>query len=73
MEGTKSPLASLGVMGPLVGIVVWALNQWVFKGTEGVTTSEVTEVIDTGATLWTAVTAIYGRVRASKKVTLTGS
>lgn len=72
MEGTKSPLTSLGIMGPAIGIIVWVLNQFVFKGGEGVSVSEVSEIVDKGSMIFTAVTAIWGRWKATKKVTATG-
>jgi hypothetical protein len=72
MNDTKNPLQSLGILGPLVGVIVWAANNFLFKSGDGVTVNEVTQIINYGSMIFTAVTAIYGRWRASKKVTLTG-
>lgn len=71
MDGTKSALTSLGIMGPLIGGIAYVLNNFVFKA-EVITAEDGPNLVNAGIALWTVFTAIWGRYRASKKVTLTG-
>ncbi len=66
MNDTKNPLQSLGIMGPLVSLVVWGLNNW--KPGLGIDAATVGVVIDQGAILVGTATAIWGRWRATSKV-----
>jgi len=66
MNGTKNPLQSLGIMGPLVSLIVWGVNRW--KPGLGIDEATVGMVIDQGAILVGTVTAIWGRLRASKAI-----
>jgi hypothetical protein len=68
---TKSAAKSLGIVGPLVGLVVLGVNWW--KPGLGLTEADVAPMIDAGATVWTAVTGIIGRWRATKQVSITGN
>jgi hypothetical protein len=66
MNDTKNPLRSLGIMGPLVSLIVWGANKkWPGLGLDEGT---VSMLIDQGAILVGTVTAIWGRWRASTKV-----
>lgn len=71
MNDTKSPLTSVGIMGPVAALVVMGLNQFVFKGNV-ITDADATTIINEVAGLFAAVTGIYGRWKATKQVTLTG-
>lgn len=69
MNDTKSPLVSVGIMGPAISIIVLLLNQW--KPGLGITGDDVSGVINDALALVAAATAIYGRWRATKQITLT--
>ena len=71
MNDTKSPLASIGIMGPLLGIAVMLLNTYFFKGSV-ITDADTTTIINEGSLLLGALMGIYGRWKATKTVTLTG-
>ena len=63
---TKSPLKSLGILGPAVAILVFVANQFV-PGL-GLTEAEVSGVVDNVSLVVGALLGIYGRWRASKKI-----
>jgi hypothetical protein len=67
MTGTKSAVQSLGVLGPLLGILVMMINRFWFKG-DVLAESDISELVDLGAGLFTAATGIYGRIRATTKI-----
>lgn len=66
MNDTKSPLKSLGVMGPAISLIVWLINKW--KPGLGIDEAMVSTVIDQGAILVGTLTGIWGRVRAAKAI-----
>jgi len=63
---TKSPLKSLGILGPLAGLVIFAVN-WKFPGL-GLTEAEVSGLIDQVALIAGALLGIYGRWRATTRI-----
>lgn len=69
MDGVKSFLTSTGVMGPLVMLIAWALKQF-FKIDVG--PADIQPIIDNGILVIGALVGIYGRIKATKQVTLTG-
>ncbi len=71
MSSTKSPLASIGIMGPAISLAVMALNQFVFKGNV-VNDGDVTTLVNEIAGIAAALSGIYGRWKATKQVTLSG-
>jgi hypothetical protein len=66
MNGTKSPLSSIGIMGPLASLIVLVLNR-LFPGL-GLDEATVAAVIDTTAVLFGLLSAIYGRWRARSRI-----
>ena len=68
MNGEKSAITSIGVMGPALSILVLLVNQFVFKG-EVVTAGDTTSLVDAIATIVGLVTGIIGRLKASKTIT----
>ena len=68
MNDGKAVVTSLGFMGPVIAVIVLALNQFVFKGTI-ITDADVTGFIDTITTLVGLVTGAWGRYRATKVIT----
>lgn len=68
MNGEKSAVTSIGVMGPALAIIVLLVNQFVFKS-EIVTTADTTNLVDAIASLVGLVTGIIGRLKASKTIT----
>jgi hypothetical protein len=70
VNDTKNPLQSLGVMGPLISLVVIGLNmKWPGLG---LTDADVGGIINNVFTVIGGVTGIYGRIRATSQVTITG-
>jgi hypothetical protein len=69
MNGTKPAIKSIGIMGPLIGLIVLGVN-WKWPGM-GITEADVAPVLELGAGLFAAVAGIWGRYRATKQVTLT--
>lgn len=67
MDETKNPLASLGVMGPLVGAIAWGLNTFIFKA-EIILAEDSVNLVDAGIGFWTVATGIWGRWRATKRI-----
>lgn len=67
MNGTKSALNSMGIMGPGIAILVLLLNQFVLKGSI-ISDADVTSTIDAITSLVGLVAGIIGRWRASKVV-----
>ncbi len=68
MNDTKSPIKSVGIVGPIIGLAVMGLNWW--KPGLGITEADIAPLIDGGAAVWTALTGIYGRWRATKQISL---
>lgn len=75
MNDSKSAITSLGIVGPLIGAVVFAVNRYVF-GHDVISPDDVSTVQVAGSAaleqmtiLWTLASGIYGRWRASKKIT----
>lgn len=68
MGSDKSAVTSIGVMGPAIGIVVYLLNQYVFKGNI-LQTPEAQNLVDLLSTVWITATGIYGRWRATQQIT----
>lgn len=75
MNDSKSAVTSLGIVGPLIGAAVFAVNRYVF-GHDVISADDVNTVQVAGSALveqlsllWTLVSGIYGRWRASKKIT----
>jgi len=66
MNETKSPLKSLGIVGPAVAILVFVANQF-FPGL-GLTEAEVSSVVDNVVLVAGAVLGIYGRWKATKAI-----
>lgn len=71
MNGTKSALKSLGIMGPLISLIVLGIN-WKWPAF-GLTEGDIVPVIDAGATLFGLLTGMIGRWRATRAVSLTGT
>lgn len=67
MNGTKTAVTSLGIMGPGIAILVLLLNQFVLKGSI-ISDADVTSTIDAITSLVGLVTGVIGRWRASKVV-----
>lgn len=63
---TKSPLKSLGIVGPLVALAVFGVNQF-FPGL-GLTEAEVSGLVDQVSLVAGALLGIYGRWRATKRI-----
>jgi hypothetical protein len=68
MIDRKHPLQSIGVMGPAIGLVVFAANQ--FKPGLGLTTADVGGFIDHLDLVISSIIAIYGRWSATKEVSI---
>lgn len=68
MNGGKSAATSLGFMGPVIAVIVLALNQFVFKGNI-ITDADVSAFVDTVTTLVGLATGAWGRYRATKTIT----
>ena len=66
METKKSPFKSVGIMGPLVALVVYAVNQF-FPGL-GLTEVETSTIVDQVSLVAGAVVGIYGRYRANTAI-----
>lgn len=71
MFETKSPLSSVGIMGPAITILVWGLNQ-AWPGL-GLGVPEVSDLVDQFGVLAAGVLGIFGRWKATKQISLTGS
>ena len=67
MNGSKSVFASLGIMGPLSGLIVMLLNNFVFKGSI-ITEADMIELVNQVSAVWGMVTGIIGRYRATKTI-----
>lgn len=67
MNDTKPAIASLGIMGPVVSLIVMAVNQFWLKGNY-ITDADVTTIINEVAGIVAAVTGIYGRWKATKAI-----
>jgi len=68
MDQTKTPLKSLGIIGPLAAMIVLIANH-IHPGL-GLTDQEVAPAIDQIDALLGFATAIYGRWRATKQVSI---
>lgn len=74
MDGTKSVFASLGIMGPALSFAAASLST--FFGVEFSPEEQQTVIASTNAAVTAffavvgVVTAVYGRFRATKSVTL---
>lgn len=68
MNDGKAAVTSLGFMGPVIAVIVLALNQFVFKGTI-ITDADVAGTIDHVTALIGLATGAYGRLRAKKVIT----
>lgn len=68
MDGVKSFLTSTGVMGPLVALIAFGVKT-VFKIDVG--PADIQPIIDNGLLVIGSLVAIWGRIRATKKVVLT--
>jgi len=68
MKDTKPFYASLGVMGPLSGLAMVLINQFVFGGNEVITENEIKGVVDAIAVAWTGISGIWGRWRAKTQI-----
>lgn len=66
MDGTKHPLASLGIMAPLVALVVLICNR--FWPGLGITDASASGYLDMIDTVFGLVLAIIGRARATKQI-----
>lgn len=78
MATSKSPIASIGIMGPIAGLIATA-GGWVF-GADVFRPEDASLIVSLGEQLWylgstlfTALTAIYGRWRAKKQIKLRGA
>lgn len=67
MTGSKKFYASLGIMGPLSGLIVMFLNTFVFKGTV-ISEADVTEIVNQLAALWGMLSGMYGRWNATREI-----
>ena len=67
MNGTKKFYASIGVMGPLIGLIVMALNTFVFKGAV-ISEADVTELVNQITAVIAMLTGIWGRWKASSRI-----
>lgn len=73
MNGTKSPLRSIGIMGPLAAIVVFVLNQ-LFPGlglTEvmvGELVDRIVQLIDLVVLIAGLLVGMYGRWKATRAI-----
>lgn len=67
MNGTKSPLASIGIMGPALTLLVYIVNKFVVKA-DVITENDLTLLIDQGAIIVGTILAVYGRYRATKEI-----
>lgn len=70
MNETKPAYQSVGIMGPLIGLVVFICNR-AWPGL-GITDTDVAPMVDAGSAIFTGLTALYGRYAATKQVSLTG-
>ena len=68
MLDSKHPLQSIGIMGPAIGLVVFAVNQW--KPGLGLTNADVSGLVDQIDLVISSVIAIYGRWSATKEVSV---
>ena len=75
MNDGKSALQSLGIVGPVIGAIVFVVNRYVF-GSEVIQPGDVdavqvagSQAVEAISVLWTSVTAIIGRWRATKQIT----
>jgi len=67
MNESKPFFASLGVMGPAAGVIVFILNNFVFKS-QVISEADVSELINQATIIWTAATGIIGRWKATKTI-----
>ncbi len=68
MNETKSPLTSIGIMGPVAALLVLTANH-IYPGL-GLTDADVSNVFDLGSALFAALTGIYGRWKATKQIAI---
>lgn len=68
MNTGKAAVASVGFMGPVLAVIVLALNQFVFKGNV-ITDADVSSTIDHVTAVIGLVTGAWGRWRATKAIT----
>ncbi len=80
MDTYKRALKSLGIMGPIFAGAALLANAWFGGGSILVEAGEpqamidaVTGMIDGGFTMFGLATGIYGRWRATTKVSLSGT
>ena len=64
--GTKGPFSSLGVMGPVVGMVVYVLNARYGAGV--LPDADAVSIVQNLSLAFTGLTGVWGRIRAVKKV-----
>lgn len=67
MKGTKPFYLSLGVMGPLIGLIVMALNTFLFKGSV-LSEADVTELVNAVSAVIGMLAGIWGRWKASRQI-----
>ncbi len=75
MDGQKPFWKSLGVMGPALGLFAMILNHVagapiVNDDDVNLVVAESQAMVDAGATLWSTLTAIIGRWRARKTISI---
>lgn len=70
MNDTKNPLQSLGIMGPLVSLIVLAVN-WKWPGL-GMDEATAGSLINQIASVVGLLTGMYGRMRATTQVKVGG-
>lgn len=67
MTERKSFLASTGVMGPLVGLIVFAVNNFLLKG-DVISSADISTIIDQASLVIGSLIGIWGRVMATKQI-----
>lgn len=68
MEETKSPLKSTGVIGSVIAIIAVLVNQFLGLQIDEALQTEITEAVTSVAALGGALLALWGRIKATKKI-----
>lgn len=71
MNETKPALTSLGMVGPAIGIIALLLGAFgltIDAETQAALTRDVTALVTYGVSLCSLVVGLYGRWRATKRV-----